>query len=173
MAGRDAAAQALSRGSRADRAHPRSTLAPGRAFAVGAGKGLSSPETPSLAAALAATRAEAHRCRRRVGEPPAPRRVATGTRDACGAHAAGAPLPRCTCCGQVTDSSGCASGLCPALRRSRGSSRPPAPGRDAGELRKLPAVGRAWQDLPVPTGLSRSPVPSPRPAGLSRCGAMK
>lgn len=76
--------------------------------------------------------------------------------------------------GRVNALRGCAR----ASRCRGGSSRPPAPGRDGGDLWALPAAGRAWQDLPVPTspgrihpaGHSPSPTPCLQPAGLSRCG---
>ena len=99
--------------------------------------------------------------------------------DACGAHAL---LPFNSLAASAVDKLkitvnallGCAG----PLRHGRGSSRPPAPGRDGGELRTLPAAGRAWQNLPVPTGHGRihpvglgpSPARSPWPAGLSWCG---
>lgn len=76
--------------------------------------------------------------------------------------------------GRVNALRGCAT----ASRCCGGSSRPPAPGRDGGELRALPAAGRAWQDLPVPAchgrthpaGHGPSPAPRLQPAGPSWCG---
>lgn len=195
--GRDPAAQALSWGQqgRWSRSslqlrsilapaspHPSSSLARGRAFAVGAGKGLSLAETFALpeqpwlpcerrhVAHARGQQAGGAACTPRGGHghPPPP---AEPTLLPCNSLAAPAVDKL-----KVTANAlpGCAG----PSRCSRGSSRPPALGRDGGEPRTLPAAGRAWQDLPVPTGhgqihpVGPGPPPAPcrRPGGLSWCG---
>lgn len=51
-------------------------------------------------------------------------------------------------------------------QHSRGSSRPPALGRDGSKLWTLPAVGRARQDLPAPLATAKSILSAPAPLPL-------
>lgn len=176
MARRDPAARALSWGQRGRRSpaslHPGAILAGDRAFAVGAGNGLSWTETfslPEQPRLPCERRHLAHACREAGWGPPRPREGLTATGRGLRARPAPLQLPRRSRCGQVKDNSEGAPGLCQPLAAQQRLLQAACTGQRRQRAPDAAGHGQSLAEPAHPAGHGRihpvgpGPSPAPRP----------